>query len=186
MLRVLADQVGDRPHGDRCREPVGLANDPVRHVAAVGAAPNAEPVCVDVPGSLDDLVERRHEVEVVLARPVPHHVAAETLAIAVGPSWVHVEDDETHTREDLQLVEERPSVLGVRTAVDLHHCRMETLRVEAGRFEHPPLELPPVRSGEVLLLRQRDVALVQPRVQVGDTCLRALREHVELARVGRV
>ena len=83
-------------------------------------------------------------------------------------------------------MEERPSVLGVRTAVDLHHGRMEAVRVEALRFEHPALELPTVRSGEVLLLRQRYEALVQPWVQVGDTCLRALREHVELAWVGRV
>ena len=186
MLGVLAHEVGDGPHRHRGGEALGLADDPVGHVAAVGPAADAQALVVDVARALDDLVERAHQVGVVHARPVTHDRAPEAFAVAVRTARVHVEDDKTHAREDLQLVEERPSVLGVRTAVDLHHGRMEAVRVEALRFEHPALELPTVRSGEVLLLRQRYEALVQPWVQVGDTCLRALREHVELAWVGRV
>ena len=186
VLRVLAHEVGDRPHRDRSREAVGLTDDPVGHVTAIRAAADAQPLAVDVAGAFDGLVQRAHEVDVVLARPVAHDVAAKPLAIAVGAAWVHVEDDKAHARQDLELVEEGPSVLGVRAAVDLHHRRVHPALVEVLGLEHPPFEPPAVRRSEELLLRLGDVAVVQPRIQVGDARFGALGQHVELARAARV
>src|SRR5207237_3351618 len=124
---------------------IGLPNDPFLHVAAVLPAADSESRRVDVTVALDDLVERAHDVDVVLAGPVAHDLAAEALPIAVGAARVHVEDDEPHAGEDLQLVEEGPSVLSVRSAVDLEHCRVHAIRIVTRRFEHPSLELPAVR-----------------------------------------
>ena len=101
MLRVLAHQVGDRPHRDGGGESVRLADDPVGHVAAVRTPADAHPVGVDVTLAVDELVERAHQVEIVLAGPVAHDVAAEALAVAVGAARVHIEDDVTHSRQDL-------------------------------------------------------------------------------------
>ena len=83
-------------------------------------------------------------------------------------------------------MEEGPSVLSVRSAVDLEHCRVHAIRVVTRRFEHPSLELPSVRSCEVVLLRLGDVAVVQPRIQVRDPSLGTVREHEELTRITRI
>ena len=186
VLRVLAHEVGDRTHRDRGGKALRLADDPVGHVAAVRAAPNAHAAHIDVAGPFDQLVERAHQVEVVLASPVPHHLAPEALAVAIRAARVHVEDHVPHAGEHLELVKEGKSVLPMRPAVDLHYQRVQPARVEVLGLEHPTLELPAIWSREVVLLGLRDVAIVQPGVELGDLCLGTLRQDVEIARVGGV
>src|SRR4029077_571497 len=144
--------------GDGGREPVALADDPVGHVAAVGPSAHAHAGGVDVAGAFDQLIDRAHQVQVVLPAPVTHDLAPEPLPVPVGPARVHIEDDVAHAGEDLELVEEAPAVLGARAAVDLHDQRVEPARVVLGRLEDPALEAPPVGRDEVFLLRLRGVA----------------------------
>src|SRR5581483_11889311 len=105
---------------------------------AIAAAADPNPADVDVPGPLDELIQRRHEVHVVLAAPIADDRAPEELPVAVGSPRVHVEDDVAHAREHLELVEEGPAVLAMRTAVDLHDSGIEAARLEVLRLEHPP------------------------------------------------
>ena len=83
-------------------------------------------------------------------------------------------------------MEERVAVLAVRTAVDLHDQRVQLAGVQGLGLEQPALDQPTVGGGELLPLGFGDVAVVQPRVQVGEAGLRALGEQVELARGSRL
>ena len=145
VLRVLAHQVGERAHRDSRPEAVCLADDPVGHESAVGPTADAKPALVDKACALDQLVERRHQVDVVLASPVANDCLAEDLAVSVGSTGVDVEDQEAHAGEDLKLVEERPAVFRVRAAVHLHDQRIKPVAVKARRLQQPSLQDPSIR-----------------------------------------
>ena len=185
MLRVLADEVRNRAHGDGGGEAIGLADDPVRHETAIRPTPDANAFGVDK-AQFEHLIERGHQVDVVFAAPVADDRAPEGLAVAVGAAGVHVEDHEAHAGKNLQLVEERPAVLRVRPAVDLHHGGIELVLVKAGRLEQPAFQLPSVGCGEVVLLGLGDVAVAKPRIEVCHARFSAAREHVQLAGILRV
>ncbi len=186
MLRVLADEVGYGAHRDRGRETACLADDPVGHVAAIRTSANAHAADIDAAASLDRLVERGHQIDVVFAAPVADDLAPEMLAVSVRSARVEVQDEVAHTGQDLELVHERPSVLPMRTAVNRQHERIGSTGIEVHGLEHPALDHPAIGRGERFALRLSHISIAQPRVQVGDTRLGALREHVQLAGIGRV
>ena len=80
-------------------------------------------------------------------------------------------------------MEERPSVLAVRPAVDLQHERVQLARVETIGFQNPALDHPPVRCGELVALGLSDVAVMKPRIEVREARLRPVRHDVQLPRI---
>ena len=83
-------------------------------------------------------------------------------------------------------MEERPPVLAVRAAMDLQHEGVQLVRVQVLRLQEPALDHPAVGGGELMALRLCDVAIAEPRIEIGQPGLRALGEHVQLARVVHV
>src|SRR5260370_1965058 len=74
----------------------------------------------------------------------------------------------------------------MRTAVNLQHERVGSTGIEVHGLEHPALDHPAIGRGERFALRLSHISIAQPRVQIGYTCLGALREHVQLARTRRI
>ncbi len=83
-------------------------------------------------------------------------------------------------------MEERPSILAVRSAMDLENHRMQAALVEVLGLEEPALYQPSVRSGELVALRLCDITFAKPWVEVGHLSLSALRDDVKLTRAARV
>src|ERR1700687_2020286 len=125
-----------------------MPKHPVGHVAAVRATADAHAIGVDEAGALDQLVQRAHQVGIVLASPIAHALSPETLAVPIRSAWVDAQNDVTHAGEDLQLVEEGPTVLSVRAAVDLHDERIHLARVKTFGLGLPTLDDPSVWRGE--------------------------------------
>src|ERR1700737_2008341 len=97
-----------------------------------------------------------------------------------------MQDDVSHAGKDLQLVEEGPTVLTVWAAVDLHDERVHLARVQALGLQHPTFDDPAVWRGELMPLRLRDVAVVEPWVEVREAGLRSLGQNVQPPRGVRI
>jgi len=70
--------------------------------------------------------------------------------------------------------------------VYLEDERVQPAGIEVLRLEQPSLDPPPVRRGEQVALGLCDIALSKPRIQVGQSGLSAIRDHVKLPWVARV
>jgi hypothetical protein len=129
---VERHEVGEAAHRDRRFEPLGVPDDPVRHVAAVAAASDAQPIGVHI-RPLDHEVGRRHQILVVQVAPAAGNLGAELLAVPLAPPRIGVQHVVPLRGEHLKLVEERVPIERVRTAVNLQHQR--TLAPPATRQE---------------------------------------------------
>src|SRR5699024_257374 len=83
----IAYGVAEGALGDGCGKAVGVADDPVGHVSAVGAAENAQLLVVDLGIRLADMVCELHEV-VKVHRAVFVSQIGKDSAPAVGASGV--------------------------------------------------------------------------------------------------
>src|SRR5580765_7601935 len=108
-----------------------MADDPRRHVAAVGAAHHTQPSRVDEVELLHGGRDARHHVLIVDGSPTgpdPAGRAADRpspiFRIARRTAWIAVHDRVSGTRVDLELVEEPVPVLLARPAVDVQHGRI--------------------------------------------------------------
>ena len=140
------------PLGARRREAVGVADGPRRHVAAVGAAEDADPVRVQGRVPLERGVEHAHHVVVVDAAPAaarPH--LGQRRADGPGPvvglprraARVAVHDREARRGPQLELVEPVEAVLRHRSAVDAEqrrHLRGRIGQVDALRGDDPGVD----------------------------------------------
>ena len=144
--------VGDVTLADGGLEAVRLRHDPVRQQAAAAAAGDAHPRLVDV-ALLQDLVDARHQILVVVARVVVLNDVAEVLAVVRAAARVRVEDDVAFGGHPLELVREGVAVGRVRAAVDLEDQRVLLRRVERRRLEDPALDLLAVEARVPHLLR---------------------------------
>src|SRR5215813_9568566 len=163
-----------------------MAHDPVGHEAAVRATGHTHSRLVHEPRPLPELVERGHQVLVVAAAPVTYAGPLETLTVAVRAARVGVEDQEAHPRQHLELVKERPAVLAVGAAVNLHYQRVLPCRVEARGLEYPALDLEPVRGIEDVALRRCHEPVTQPRVGLRQAPLPPPISQDHLAGTGGV
>src|SRR5262249_45583138 len=136
-----AADVVHRPLGAGGLEPVGMADDPARHEAAVAAAEDAQTLGIDEVAPAQGLVETGHHVLVVAAAPVADHATGEFLAIAMAPAWVREDDHVAGSGVNLELVEEAVPVLRVRTAVDVQEGWVPLSRLVAERPHDPAIEL---------------------------------------------
>src|SRR5205807_5339351 len=178
---MVTDEIADRAHRDRRGKTVGMADYPVRHEAAVGAAPHAQSRFIHETGPLDELVERLDEVAEVLPAPVFDDGLLKRLAVPGAATRVDVEDQETAAGQDLELVEEGPAVLAVRSAVDLHDQGPLAGGVESRRLEQPALQAEPVVGHELQPLREREIAAGHPGIEVGQALLARAVLDVQLA-----
>ena len=95
-----------------------MADDPVRQVAAVRPAGDAEPLRVGQAVG-DERVDAGEDVAHRARAPVAVVGVVERLAVALGAARVAVEDADPGRGEDLELPDRRPAVERVRAAVDL-------------------------------------------------------------------
>src|SRR5690606_35590067 len=84
--------VGDRPHDAGCLEAVRVARDPGGHVAAVGAAGDAQALRVDPGEAGQGGVDPRHQVRIVVGAPVAADAGTEVLAVALAAPGIGVDD----------------------------------------------------------------------------------------------
>src|SRR5688500_10966047 len=105
----LADHVVHGTTGDRRLEPIGVAHDPRREVAAVRAAGDAHPVRVHEPVR-SERVEARHHVVHRSVAPVPHVRCQECLAVPLGAARVAGVHADPARGQELPLPVERPAV----------------------------------------------------------------------------
>ena len=126
--------VADRAAGHRRPEALVVADDPVREVAAVRAAGDAQAVRVGQAVG-DERVDAGQDVARRARSPVAVVGVVERLAVALRAARVAVEDADPGGRQDLELPRRRPAVEGVRAAVDLDD---ERSRAVAGRGSASP------------------------------------------------
>src|SRR5260370_8829979 len=112
---------------------------------AIRPSANAHAADIDAAASLDRLVERGHQIDVVFAAPVTDDLAPEMLAVSVRSARVEVQDEVAHPDQDLELVHERPSVLSMRTAVNLQDERIRSTGIEVPGLKHPASDHPSTR-----------------------------------------
>src|SRR5262249_14475137 len=77
-------------------------------------------------------------------------------------------------------------VLPMRAAVNLHDQRVLPCLVEAGRLEHPALDLQPIGGHEDVALGSCHEPIAQPRVGVGQPTLTPTIGQDDIARAGGV
>ena len=99
------------------------ADDPVRQVAAVRAAGDAQPVRVGEAVG-DRLVHAGDHVGHRAVAPVAEVGPVERLAVALGAARVRRQHRDPGAGEDLPLEHRRPAVQRVRPAVDLEDQRL--------------------------------------------------------------
>jgi hypothetical protein len=119
---------------DQAAEAVGVARDPVDHVAAVRGAGGAGAALLDE-GLLLDRVDELHQVLVDLASPVSGDIVDEGLAVAGRAARVGQRDQMAARREQRRVPAVRPRVLprALRSAVDQHDQGVLALGIEPGR-----------------------------------------------------
>src|SRR2546430_16187569 len=170
----------------RRAEPIGVADDPVGHEPAVATPGEVEALPVD-PAERERVIHAGHEVLVILSAPVANARFHEPLPVRVAPARVREKHRIPTPAEQMELVEERVSVRGVRPAVNLEHERPLLRGIEVARLHEPPFDLPAVRASELDALRSRDV----PRTEelVVQACRFAHRAadlaNDEIPRIGR-
>ncbi len=147
-----------------------LADDPVREVAAVGAARDAEAVGVGQPVR-DRLVHPGHHVGHRPVAPVAQVGPVEGLAVALRAARVGGQDGDPGPREDLPLEHRGPAVERVRSAVDLEHQRPGA--GTAG--EQPALDLESVALPAALHGLHEGQLRGELVVEAGDGARRACR-----------
>ncbi len=74
----------------------------------------------------------------------------------------------------------------MRTPVNLEDQRIQTAGVEVLRLEQPAFDSPPVRCGELVALRMRDIAIAKPGIQVGQPGLGAIGDDMKLSGIAWV
>ena len=129
-------------------EAVGVAEDPIGHVAAVACAECALAGFVDEGIVLLGVVEAGHEVGEGLAAPVAVYAIDEGLAVAGGAARVDHDDDVAVGGEELGVPAVAPVVApcALRAAVDEEFDRIFFGGVEAGGRDEEALELGAVLS----------------------------------------
>ena len=114
---VEARPVRDRALAGAGAEAVGVADDPVGHKAAVGAAGFEEVICVHLGILLERRVAERHQIievdRAVLAADIHERAAA------VGAGGIAEDDEIATARPVLHLVIEHGTVDGLGTAVNI-------------------------------------------------------------------
>ena len=103
---------------------------------------HADAVGVDV-GAGARFVQRRHQVERVLAAPIAEHGAGEIRAVGGGAAGIDEQHDVTRAGDDLVQRVEAAGEDAVRPAVDLEYERPLPLRREAGRKDQPAGDFQP-------------------------------------------
>src|SRR4029079_11719228 len=144
--------------------------DPVREIAAVRPAGDAEPVRIREPVGRERL-DAREDVPHRARAPVPDVRLVELAAVALRAAGVRVEDADPARREELELEDGRPAIERVRAAVDLGHERRGAPRSAAWcgrpRRQVPALD-PPTVHGHPALDRLAKLDLVEARpVEIG-------------------
>ena len=184
-----AHQVVDRPLRQRRREPLRVADHPRRHVAAVRAAEDAEPVPVEEGEPLERGVDDAHQVLVVDAAPAgagtssrPADRPPPRLRAAGAAARVRVENAVAGARVDLDLVEEPRLVLGERAAVDREQDRVPATLVEARRSHEPRVDLGSVGRDGGEPFRLGDLAARDEVVADGGDALSGSTEQFVRAR----
>src|SRR5258708_39802672 len=133
---------------DERLEPVGMAEDPVDHVTAVGAAGGAD-ACAVAEWLGTHGVDAIHDVDDRLPAPVARYALDEGLSAARRAAGVRQQDDIAAGCEHLRVPAIAPGVapLPLRASVNEHDERIFLCRVETDRFDHQPLNLRVLRSG---------------------------------------
>ena len=144
--------VGDVALADGGLEALRLRDDPVGQQAAAAAAGDAHARLVDV-ALLQDLVDARHQVLVVVARVVVLNDVAEVLAVVRAAARVRVEHDVALRGHPLELVREGVAVGGVRPPWISRISGYFFDGVEGRRLEDPALDLLAVEARVPDLLR---------------------------------
>ena len=119
----LAHEAGNGALRVGAAEAVRVADDPVRHEAAIAAAHHGQVRGVHVGEAAQHLVGERHEVRVVLLAIGPADVG-ERHAVTGRAVRVREEHEVAGRGEALHLLREVGAVRAVRAAVNLEHARV--------------------------------------------------------------
>ena len=139
--------VGDAPLGGCTGEPVGVADDPVGHKAAVAAAGNSHAGGVDGRVFGDDRIGELHQVVVVIGA-IGASQFSEGFAPAVASPGIHKEDKVSHAGPSLHLMEEDGAKGSLGTAVDVDNRRvLLTGVITVGRDD-------PALQGDAVVLKE--------------------------------
>ena len=165
---VKADPVGDRPLGSGADKPVGVADDPVGHKAAVAAAGLADLRPVDLGVGVQHRVGEVHQVLVVGLAVMAADIH-KLVVPAVAAHRVAVEDKVAHVRPDLHLMVEDRAVGRLGAAVDIQDRRVFLFGVEVLREQHPSADRPAfafdadrLRDGDVFPFQDGVVEVADP------------------------
>lgn len=77
------------------------------------------------------------------------------VALAVAAARIAEKDKVTFVCPELHLMEERGSVNGLWSAMDIQNCRIALIRVISNRFDYPAIDLHPVAVGKAQLFERR-------------------------------
>ena len=113
-----AHPVGDGALGRGGGEPVGVADDPVGHKAAIAAPGDAQPFLIDLGILFQHTVRKGHQV-VVINGAVFSPQVGKLVAPAVSAPWVGKEHKPALAGPILHLVVEHLAVDRFRAAVDI-------------------------------------------------------------------
>ncbi len=139
-LGHFAAQVEDAVVRNQRLEPIGVAEHPVDHIAAVRGAGRGHAIGIDV-GKSGGVIGRSHQVVEGPAAPVAVDLVDELLAIACGPANVRQDDDVPRRGEHLHVPAIAPVFApgALRAAVDQNQRRIFPVRIEIRRLHDEPL-----------------------------------------------
>ena len=163
---LKGNPVGDGTLGNGGTKPVCMADNPVGHKAAVGAAGHAHAGGVDHGIGLEHDVGKLHQVVVVVGAVMAPDVG-KGVALSVGAARIAVEDEVAGVGPHLHLVVVELAEQGARTAVNMQNGGVGLSLFKPGGPEGPAVDFKAVGIGKAVVLGG-DYAVIpqQPVVEV--------------------
>ena len=146
------DKVGNAPHGTGSLEPLGVADDPVGHVAAIGPAAHAQPIRVHVRITAKHLIGEVHQILVIDGAPPTYQIEV-ILPPTVAAVGICIEHEPTAGGQQLHLMVVLGTVGRLGAAVNVQYAGILLPRLVSGGADDPAIHLLTVPAAERDVLR---------------------------------
>src|SRR3954470_11749070 len=136
--------------GDGALEAIGVSDDPIHHVAAVGSAHGADVAAVGEGIGGEHVVKATHQVDVRKAAPVSTDLVSELLPVADRAARIDHDYQISLGGEKFSVPAKGPGITpgALRAAVDEELDRIFLVCVEVRRFHQPSLHARLVAANE--------------------------------------
>ena len=123
-------------------EAIGVADDPVGHIAAITPAGHAHVILIDPGISFQRHIETIHDVEVIFAAPFADNAALELLAIAGRAARIRKQHRIAFRGVNLKLVIPVDAVLSGGSAVNAENQRILLACLPPDRLNEKAINVP--------------------------------------------